>query len=414
MAKEFSSINTLRDINSIDRLLQERPASAFEMKVYRYNKSPKDGLLAYPEDLFLDPAHQCLMKIEVYENQESFLQTKRNPISKALGGGTNPANDIINKAQKELQKVSPGATLNEGLIQAAFSGALQKQGFGQDLANILKNGAEGVGEAIETQMAGLGHAFLAGGLSSKGTGRDSYTEEQTGIVNKNIQRVQSIYLYMPTGLETSYGINYEDENMSTLDNLKLGKAVSKYGNPEAVRDIAKRMALANTKIMDQIGEVFGVEAGAMSKYILAKDRQVVNPMTLHLFKDVKRREFTFSYTFLPRSEEELHHIYKIMQVLKYYAHPKRSSGSGRFLDYPAEFQIKFVMPDGSLNEYLPIIHKCVLTNIKIRYGEEAVFSTLEVSHGGAPPTKIEMELTFSELEILTRERFESNHGHAVP
>jgi hypothetical protein len=105
-----------------------------------------------------------------------------------------------------------------------------------------------------------------------------------------------------------------------------------------------------------------------------------------------------------------------MHTLKYYSHPKRSEGSGRFLDYPAEFQISFVMPNGKLNEYLPIIHKCVLTHIKVKYGEDTVFSTIDVENGGAPPTRIEMELTFSELEILTRERFAHNeaNGHATP
>lgn len=412
MAREFSSIKVTKDLNAIDSLLSNQGKSSFEMKVYKYNSSPMDGMLSYPEDLFLDPAHQCLMRIEVFENQESFLQTTRNLIATKA----RDENSLIGKVIGRAEQAAGIGAFDDALQAEVFQEILQGQGFVKEVAGILKNGVSAVGQVLETQVGGVVFGFEGGNINGKGTGRDSYTEEQTGLRNKDIKRVAAIYLYMPTGLETDYGMNYDDENMAGMDNLKLKKALGRNGSVDAARDIAKRMALSNTKILDRIGEAFGIEAGAMSKFLLAKDRQVVNPMTLHLFKDVKRREFSFSYTFIPRSEHELHTIYKILQVLKYYSHPKRSEGSGRFLDYPAEFQISFVMPNGKLNEYLPIIHKCVLTNIKVRYGEDAVFSTIEVDKGGAPPTKLEVELSFSELEILTRERFADNHtnGHAIP
>lgn len=413
MAREFSSIKVTKDLNAIDSLLSNQGKSSFEMKVYKYNTSPMDGMLSYPEDLFLDPAHQCLMRIEVFDNRESYLQTTRNLIATATQDPNSLVGKLLQTAEKNTTK---GLQLDNVLQAEAFRQALESQGISKDIAGILKNGTSAVKQVFETQLGGIYSAFEGGDVNARGRGRDSYTEEQTGLVDKNVKRVAAIYLYMPTGLEADYGMNYDDENMAGMDNLKIKKAISREGSVDAARDIAKRMALSNTKILDKIGEVFGVEAGGMSKYLLAKDRQVVNPMTLHLFKDVKRREFSFSYTFIPRNEHELHSVYKILQILKYYSHPKRSEGSGRFLDYPAEFQISFVMPNGKLNEYLPIIHKCVLTNIKVRYGEDAVFSTIEVDKGGAPPTKLEVELTFSELEILTRERFADNHtnGHAIP
>lgn len=397
MTQEYSGIKVTRDINSVDGLLA-RSKTPFEMRLYKYNRSPIDGMLSYPEDLFLDPAHQCLMRIEVYESQESYLSTKRSGVSKVLMPGiSNGIQSAIRSAEKS------------DLIPSSWADT------GSDIAQLLVNALPASLGAVDAQLGGVFQSLFSGNLSARGEGRDSYTEEQTGMVDKNIRRMAAIYLYMPTGLEASYGMDYEDESMASMDNMKLAKAIAQ-GKSDATKDIGKRMALANTKLLDRLGEAFGVEGSTLSKYIMAKDRQVVNPMTLHLFKDVKRREFSFSYTFLPRNEHELHSIYKIMHTLKYYSHPKRSEGSGRFLDYPAEFQISFVMPNGKLNEYLPIIHKCVLTHIKVKYGEDAVFSTIDVENGGAPPTRIEMELTFSELEILTRERFAHNeaNGHATP
>jgi hypothetical protein len=94
-----------------------------------------------------------------------------------------------------------------------------------------------------------------------------------------------------------------------------------------------------------------------------------------------------------------------VNILKFFAHPKRSEGEGRFLDYPAEFQIYFLQGDGKNNAYMPYIFKCALKDIKVSYGEETVFSTFESDDFGASPTKMKLDLTFSELEILTRDRF---------
>ena len=97
--------------------------------------------------------------------------------------------------------------------------------------------------------------------------------------------------------------------------------------------------------------------------------------------------------------------HEIIGLLKFFSHPARAEGSGRFLDYPAEFQIKFLTADGLQNGYLPYIHKCALTGVKVKYGEETTFTTFETDGFGAAPTKIIMDLAFSELEILTRDRF---------
>jgi hypothetical protein len=206
-------------------------------------------------------------------------------------------------------------------------------------------------------------------------------------------------------------MEYEDNDMSALDNMHIAKAMYEK-NADVSKDIGKRMALANLKLLDQFGEFFGIQSGSFGKFISAQQRQVVNPMVLHLFKSVKRREFNFSYTFIPRNAVEVLQIYSIINLLKHHAHPKRSQGSGRFLDYPAEFQIDFLNQDGRENPYLPRILKCALKDIKVKYGDEAVMSTF-YDEQGPIPTKIVMDLSFSELEILTNDRMPWTGGGAV-
>ena len=296
--------------------------------------------------------------------------------------------------------------LGESAAQAV--GAAQRNAesgqAGANIADIAGAGIQGVAAAAGLFVSVLADTFAGGNLQGQGLGRDSYTEEQTGLAGGTTPVMHRIYLYMPTNMSFGYGFEYEDANMSGMDILKLPKALAE-GNAEAAKDIGKKIAMSNLKILDDLGSKVGIEAGTLGKFASAQQRQVINPMSLHIFKEVKRREFSFGYTFLPKSREEMLNCHEIVNILKFFAHPKRSEGNGRFLDYPAEFQIYFLQGDGKNNTDMPYIFKCALKDIKVTYGEETVFSTFESDDFGASPTKMKLDLTFSELEILTRERF---------
>lgn len=242
---------------------------------------------------------------------------------------------------------------------------------------------------------------------------DSFVEEVTGFKNNTKDVGTRIYLYLPNNIESEYGFEYEDTNMSALDIARLAKVVSESGNQQLAAVVGRKLAMSNVKTIEGLAKeipVLGsaVEDGSLSKFVEAQSRQIANPMAMHLFKEVKRREFTFAYTFLPKSVEEMLNCYRIIHQFKYYAHPA-TSGHGRFLDYPAEFHIKFYQKSSEnkdiISGYLPYIFKCALKGIKVTYGEDSVMSTFMPDIAGAPPTKIGLELQFSELEILTRDRF---------
>jgi hypothetical protein len=381
---QYIHFDNQREINDIESLINHRRDNGFAYRLFNGGK-PVSAYMKYPIDLLSDPIHQCIMRINVHEAQDSKLKTKREAFTKFATTVANSINGSINDAQ------NPNKPQEE------------KTGFAQ----VAENAASAIGGTLDVLIGGLFDAAAAGDLRGQGLGFNSYTEEQTGIVTTDPMPVASIYLYMPTGLESKYQMEYEDQSMAAMDILKLPKALAEGADSEVARDIGKKIGLANLKLLDKVGELVGADSGTFAKYISAQTRQVVNPMTLHLFKEVKRREFSFSYTFLFRNREELLTCYKIINTLKYYSHPKRSEGSGRFLDYPAEFTIDFILPDGRVNHYLPYIHKCVLTNVSVKYGEDTVMSTFDSTNDpfGAAPTKVTLELTFSELEILTRERF---------
>lgn len=379
MANPYNQPQTYDTTLAIDSLLLGKNRSDFERRLYDRGKDTRDRkFYRYPQEILSHPEHQNAMCIEIWDNNPTHLATKRQTFQKF---GEDIAS-AIGAAQNQAQTDNKVA----------------------DLADIVGAGVQGAASAGGQIVSILTDSFIGGNLQGLGLGRDSYTEEQTGLGGATAPVMQRIYLYMPTGVLFQYGFEYEDTNMSALDLLKLPKALAQ-GNADVAKDMGKKIALSNLKVLDKLSETVGAESGAFAKLASAQQRQVVNPMSLHIFKEVKRRSFSFGYTFLPKSRSEMLNCHEIINTLKYFSHPKRSEGSGRFLDYPAEFQIYFLQGDGKNNTYMPYIFKCALTEIKVTYGEETTFSTFESDGFGASPTKIKLDLSFSEMEILTRERF---------
>ena len=377
--EEYSSVKNLNEIRAVEALLSSA-GSPFEIRLYNTGRGKSEGYYKYPYDLLSNPTLQSVMKIEIYDTGGGALDTKRNQFQAMTSSIVDKITTSIGIGEKPI---SIGSVDISGMVGAAGGALLEAAGA---IVNTAKQ------------------AFLDGDPQGQGLGRDSYTEEKTGMVGLTQQILQSIYLYMPTGFEVGYGLEYEDSSMASLGNLKLAKAIVQ-GDQATARDIGKKLGLANLKVLDSLGELVGAEPGTFKMFASAQQRQVTNPMALHTFKEVKRREFSFAYTFLPRNQEEMQTCHEIIGLLKYYAHPKRSDGTGRLLDYPAEFGISFLMANGTLNGYLPQILKCALKSISVKYGEDTTFTTFREDDFGAAPTKITMSLTFSELEILTRDRF---------
>ena len=379
--------------NAVSRLLLGRKSSSFEQSLYNRGKDLRgaQNYYKYPLELMEDEAHMGAMVIEIYDTNPAALETKRNRVQ-----FYNEDNAAAGKEAQEAAEKGEGARADVGDIIGAGVNALEgaSNQFIQAIVGAL-------GSGVLNPPKGVGNIPGEGRLA-----RNSFTEEVTGVGGGTSKVNTRIYLYIPANIQADYGFQYEEKNMSGMDVLKLPKAMGQ-GDAAVANAIGKKLAMGNMKQLEKFTEKVGIEAGTVAKYVEASQRQIANPMALHLFKEVKRRSFTFAYVFLPKSREEMLNCHGIINRLKYYAHPA-TSGAGRFLDYPAEFDIKFFQKD-KVNGYLPYIFKCALTGIKVTYGEESVMSMFLDDWDdpmGAAPTKIKMELTFDELEVLTRDRFD--------
>ena len=131
-----------------------------------------------------------------------------------------------------------------------------------------------------------------------------------------------------------------------------------------------------------------------------------NPNTEMVFKTVPFRSFSFPYEFAPKNEKEKDEVQRIIEIFKFHMMPEKR-GLG-YLTAPSQFQITYMYRDGA-NMYVPKISRCALTDLSLDYSPEGVFTTFKGDDKGAAPVLTKMDLTFSEMEIMTKETIAVGH-----
>jgi len=128
-----------------------------------------------------------------------------------------------------------------------------------------------------------------------------------------------------------------------------------------------------------------------------------NPFTDRLFKNVQFRAHTFSYTFLPKNEEDSKEIDKIIQLFKYAMLPRPSFNFGglqAFFEFPYEFQITHSIQATTFT-LLPSVLESMETDFGGGTDSLKLFKTTSV--GKQYPTKITVSMTFKEMVLLNRD-----------
>ena len=258
------------------------------------------------------------------------------------------------------------------------------------------------------------------------------------------KRIQtSIALYMPPNVSVNYTPNYTDVDVGGLAGAIIGtvdmveKAMAgQLASGEGVNlgkgifddftDMAKKAAY---KTMDAVAP--GIRALMQVK----SGRIISNKMELS-FEGVSRREFTYTFVFIPKSEQEAKVIEKIIYMFKYHALPEwadswevegdgKRPGSGggtgkrvvkkstgRSMTIPDTFDIEY-MYQGAENNFLNKISTCFCSNVSVQYGGDryvAYGSTKNMmDQSGNPPQRTTLTLAFKEMEIMTKNRISQGY-----
>ena len=290
----------------------------------------------------------------------------------------------------------------------------------------------------------------------------------------------AISLYMPPSIQTSYGATYQDKEIGELAEAVMA-GYSTYANSRAggdgvmgaggkvfgsmVNSAAGALATKWTKALDTMG-VTGIEA----MMGITTGQVQTNRMEL-LFERMERRKFSYTFTFVPTSEQEAIDVQRIVFLFKLHMHPEYSTGYGQFVaDFtkwvgdgiagykgmgsgtvtasagkglqtsakwmkenagktggrvfriPDTFDIEYMYASngsgstantsGEMNNFIHKISTCHLTNMNVTYGGDK-FRAYDITTGifgeGSPPQNITMSLDFQEIEILTKESIAHNY-----
>jgi hypothetical protein len=261
---------------------------------------------------------------------------------------------------------------------------------------------------------------------------------------KPTKRIQtSIALYMPPNVSVNYTPNYTDVDVGGLAGAIIGTvdAIEKQmagqlsagegvnlgkGIFDDFTDMAKKAAY---KTMDAVAP--GIRALMQVK----SGRIISNKMELS-FEGVSRREFTYTFIFIPKSEQEAKVVEQIIYMFKYHALPEWADSweveskdegdmygpvsttnrvvkksTGRSMTIPDTFDIEY-MYQGANNNMLNKISTCFCSNVSVQYGGDryvAYDQTDGIFGKGNPPQRTTLTLAFKEMEIMTKNRISQGY-----
>ena len=219
----------------------------------------------------------------------------------------------------------------------------------------------------------------------------------------------AIAMYMPASVNTSYGANYTDTEMGAVTEAALN-AYERFaggdieGGIQEIRSTSSDLAdNLNALLMNTVGALPGFagvrEASEMKSGVILSDRMEL------AFKGIDKRKFEYEFKMIPKSQREAEEIRNIIFAFKSAMTPEFQGGnlSGRKLIVPNTFDIEY-MWNGAENHFVNRVSECVLTNMNVSYGGDRYKTHEGIDGDGAPPIETTITLSFSELELITREK----------
>lgn len=343
--------------------------------------------LSYPKDLSVAPDLQHYMVF--YINIREKTRFKEQNVVDV---------DVSTRGQNTT---SATTRQNTGVAQAALAagvataGIANVSGLSQSLGNKITSFLGNRGSAVSRSviagkvselLIGAGGA-LAGGAAVAGV---IGLSENLGV-DEPSRLSDAIMLPIDSIPKVSYKMNYDEYDAGIIAGLLGGSSAI---DSDATGRVGEGLSRAVLALAD-LGKIAGL--GSAKENILSASAVQTNAFREVFFKSINFRTFSFNYTFLPASEEEVYNVKRIIDLFKFHMHPELSS-DGLFYIYPSQFEIAYYYSGGE-NPFLNKISTCVLTDMNVDYGSQ--FFT---SFNNGAPTEIRLTLTFKELELLTKER----------
>ena len=271
------------------------------------------------------------------------------------------------------------------------------------------------GHKYTTLKAG---GFGAFGKDSKIGDEINTFKDNKGVSSKLGQVTKIIQLPMQPGLSESNAVDWNQDEINEIQRRAAGiagNAINGIRGSRSLGDFGKvfsnifsNTAEAAQQLINDPGLAPFITAyfagQAVGANVVGRSTgQVLNKNLELLFKGPKLRQFSFNFTFTPRSDSEALTIKKMIRFFKKSMAPEISP-ERIFLYTPDIFQLQYIHNSGGGHPYLNRFKPCALTNFSANYTPGNSYMTYK----DGSMTQYQVTMTFSELEPI----YQSDHDVA--
>ena len=231
------------------------------------------------------------------------------------------------------------------------------------------------------------------------------------IFLKNVPTVAlktAISLYMPPSVQVSYESKYGDQEIGLLAGAAhkvikdlMGRGSDAYTLGDVASDA---MSTLEHGAKRAILKSLDVAAPGASALFAMEKGEIITPKMELMFEGIGRRNFNFTFMFIPKSSTEAKVVQQIILHFKRHMSADFTGGSSvtrsRTMAFPDQFDIEY-MHMGAQNTNLNKIARCALTKMDVEYGGDRY-----VAYEDGVPQTTKLTLSFTEFEIITRSHIE--------
>jgi hypothetical protein len=337
-------------------------------------------ILSFPENVHSDPQQGHYVKF--------FINTRSN--GKLITGDSRKnMKSAVDKIKRE----------NNITLKSQFNAAVQAAG-----------GEFGGMTTIQSQAVD-GPKIPEGNITgAKGARNRSLTLSKL----QTTRLEQTIALYMPPSVQVNYEIKYADNKIGNvaiagseiIDRIRAGGSTTSILN-----DIID--GGAGTAVGEAVTNFFNAGLDTLApgaRTLVELERgSVITPRMEMMFEGVGRRQFSFSFIFVPKSRQEALTVEQIIKKFKFYSMPAYSNPeTRREMEIPGTFDIRY-MYQGQENNFINRISTCFLTKVDVQYGGDRYTAYENIPGRGTPPQRSSLTLNFTELETLSQQHIEDGY-----
>ena len=208
-----------------------------------------------------------------------------------------------------------------------------------------------------------------------------------------------IALYMPASVDVTYASTYEGQD--------IGKVATTVSTVMGADNKGKAF-MGEVPSLVREGSQNAAEQFAPGSRTLdfARTGKVISNRMEIMFTGVQHRSFSYTFKFLPKSQEEAKTIREIINIFKFHMLPEVEGNLGKSRNFitPDTFDIEYQWIGGKgQNPYLNKIATCVLENVSVKYGGARFSAHIPDDEGHTPPVESEISFSFKELELITKD-----------